>query len=148
MMKSRMLIFVLWVATVSAVHAQDKSVYIEGLDMMRYSVEEIRVSPGSTLEITLKTVSSIPKSQMAHNWVLLKQDTDVAAFVKSSEQYEDNGYLDPELSGQVIASTDMLGGGEEDTIVFTVPEKKGTYVYVCTFPNHYVAGMKGKLIVE
>nr|WP_278022779.1 plastocyanin/azurin family copper-binding protein [Flavobacterium ginsengisoli] len=39
-----------------------------------------------------------------------------------------------------------MGGGEEDTIEFTI-DKKGSYPFICSFPGH-VAMMKGVLIVE
>ncbi|WP_256377550.1 plastocyanin/azurin family copper-binding protein [Pedobacter sp. L105] len=43
-------------------------------------------------------------------------------------------------------TTKLIGGGESDTIMFTINEK-GTYDYVCSFPGHS-ALMKGKLIIE
>lgn len=127
---------------------QPRSVYIEGYDHLRYSVEEITVSPGAAIELTLKSVSDIPKSQMAHNWVLLKKETDVEAFVNQSIQHKENMYLDPGLTGHILAHTGMLGGGEQETITFNAPAEPGKYTYVCTFPGHYVAGMKGVLIVQ
>ncbi len=127
---------------------QEKEVYLEGYDRLRYSIERIVVSPGTRVELTFKTVSSLPKSQMAHNWVLLKGEADVEEFVHSSEQHEKNEYVDPERTGDIIAATGMLGGGEQETITFTAPLEKGEYSYVCTFPAHYAAGMKGILVVE
>jgi len=29
-----------------------------------------------------------------------------------------------------------------------VPAAPGSYPYVCTFPGHFVAGMKGNLVVK
>lgn len=128
--------------------AQDKSVYIEGYDQLRYSVEEISVNAGATVEITLKTVSTLPKSQMAHNWVLLKKNSNVEKFVNQSVEHKANDYIDPELTDQIIAYTGMLGGGAQESITFTAPQTPGDYIYVCTFPGHYMAGMKGRLIVK
>ncbi|WP_339736396.1 plastocyanin/azurin family copper-binding protein [uncultured Sunxiuqinia sp.] len=129
-------------------YSQPREVKIEGHDHLRYTVETIKTKPGETLKITLKTVSAVDKSQMAHNWVLLKRGTDALNFVTQGLQHQDNDFIDPELEGQIIAKTDMLGDGEVDSITFTVPEKKGEYQYVCTFRAHFQAGMKGKLIVE
>ncbi len=134
--------------TVTAVNAQPKVINIEGHDQLRFSVETIKAHPGQKLTIHMKTVTKMDKSQMAHNWVLLKQGTDALDFVTKGLQHPDNEYIDPALSDKIIAKTDMLGGGEEDSVTFTVPEKKGEYQYVCTFRAHYQAGMKGKLIVE
>lgn len=127
---------------------QTRSIYLEGYDHMRYSKDKITVSPGTAIELTFKTVSDIPKSQMAHNWVLLKKDTDVEVFVNLSVQSEENEYLAPGLSEKIIAHTAMLGGGEQETISFQAPSEPGRYTYVCTFPGHYIAGMKGTLIVQ
>ncbi len=65
----------------SAAYSQAREIYIEGHDQMRYTVETIKAKPGETLKITLKTESALDKSQMAHNWVLLKQGTDALNFV-------------------------------------------------------------------
>ena len=125
-----------------------REVYIEGLNKLRYSVETIHAKPGEKLTIRLKTISEMDKSQMAHNWVLLKQGTDALDFVTKGLQHPDNDFIDPQLTDKIIAKTKMVGGGEEDSVTFTVPQKKGEYEYVCTFRAHFQAGMKGKLIVE
>jgi plastocyanin len=31
---------------------------------------------------------------------------------------------------------------------FGAPAKPGSYTYLCTFPGHFVAGMKGVLVVK
>ena len=46
----------------------------------------------------------------------------------------------------IIAHTDLIGGGESATVEFTVTEA-GTYDFLCSFPGHS-AIMKGKLIAE
>lgn len=140
------LILLLTLLSVS-VQAQ-REIKIEGHDNLRFTVETIKASPGEKLKITLKTVSKLDKSQMAHNWVLLEKGTDGMNFVTKGLQHADNDYMDPSLENKVLAATKMLGGGETDSIVFTVPGEKGKYEYVCTFKAHYQAGMKGYLIVE
>lgn len=125
-----------------------REIKIEGHDNLRFTVETIKASPGEQLKITLTTVSNMHKSQMAHNWVLLKQGTDALNFVTKGLQHEENDFIDPGLEDKIIVHTDMLGDGETDSIVFNAPEKKGSYEYICTFRAHYQAGMKGHLIVE
>jgi azurin len=53
----------------------------------------------------------------------------------------------PEDADKVIAATKMLGPGETDTVSFTAPAA-GTYDYICTFPGHAMAGMRGVLTVK
>lgn len=146
--KSLILQLLVLILTSQVTYSQPREIYIEGHDQLRYTVETIKAKPGATLKITLKTVSSMDKSQMSHNWVLLKQGTDPLNFVTKGLQHQDNDYIDPALTAKIIAKTDMLGNGEVDSVTFTVPEKKGEYQYVCTFRAHFQAGMKGKLIVE
>lgn len=141
-----LILFVLSICSIST--GQERRLYIEGYDRLRYSIEEIRVSPGIRIELTFKTVSELPESQMVHNWLLLKKDVDLQEFVARSVRHEENEYIDPELTGKIVATTSMLGGGEQETIRFTAPQDRGEYPYVCTFPGHYAAGMKGTLIVE
>lgn len=83
---------------------------------------------------------------MGHNWVLLKEGVDLAAFGQKSATAMDNDYIPASEEGSIIAHTKMLGGGESDTIEFTAPAK-GSYEYLCSFPGHY-ALMRGVLIVE
>lgn len=140
------LLLVLLTATIT--YGQPKEVKIVGKDQMRYSIEKIEAKAGEKFKITLTTKSAMDKSQMAHNWVLLKQGTDALNFVTKGLKHPNNEYIDPSLKDRIIAKTKMLGNGETDSIVFTVPEKKGKYQYVCTFRAHFQAGMKGVLIVN
>lgn len=125
-----------------------REIKIEGHNDLRFTVETIKASPGEKLKITMTAVTDMDKSMMAHNWVLLKQGTDALDFVTKGLEYPTNDFIDPSLKDKIIALTRMLGGGETGSVVFTVPVKKGTYEYICTFRAHYQAGMKGHLIVQ
>lgn len=132
----------------NGVNDQVRTIEIEGNDNLRYSVEEITAEPGEQLRIEFTTVSDMPPQAMQHNIAILNADADVDAFANASMMARDNGYIDPEMEDQLLANTEMIGGGETSSIEFTVPEEPGEYVYICTFPGHYLAGMKGVLIVE
>ncbi|MFO7845803.1 MAG: plastocyanin/azurin family copper-binding protein [Balneolaceae bacterium] len=121
---------------------------IKGTDNLKFDIELVEASPGETIRMTLDVVSSMPKSAMGHNIAILDKDADVDTFVTESMSAKDNEYIAPDMENQVVAFTKMLGGGETDVIEFTVPEEPGDYVYVCTFPGHYFAGMKGILRVK
>ncbi len=141
------LVVLLWLLS-SGLNAQTKTIYMEGHDNMKFTVEKITAKPGSEIELTLKTVSSQPAESMGHNFVLLKKDTDVNTFITMGQREKDNEYIHPSMENQILAATGMLAGGEKETITFTAPEEKGSYTYVCTFPAHYFSGMKGVLVVE
>lgn len=113
-----------------------------------YELLEITASPGEELRITLEVRSQIPATAMSHNFAVLDQSTDVGQFINQSAAAPDNGYIAVAFEDNIIVSTRMIGGGESDTIQFTVPEEPGEYEFVCSFPGHYGAGMRGVLIVE
>lgn len=52
------------------------------------------------------------------------------------------------MSDQVLFHTEMVGGGETTEVTFTAPDEPGEYEYLCSFPGHYAAGMKGFLVVK
>jgi azurin len=111
-------------------------------------LEAIEAAPGEEIRIRLTTVSNLPATAMSHNFALLDLGTDPDAFVSASITARENDYISPDFEDQVIAHTAMIGGGETDTITFTVPEETGEYDYVCSFPGHFQGGMYGKLIVQ
>ena len=119
---------------------------IEGNDQMQFNVKELRAEAGKPITLTLKHVGKIPKEAMGHNLVILQEGTDEAAFALKASTAKDTDYIPASEKASIIAHTKLLGGGEEDTIEFTI-DKKGTYNFLCTFPGH-VAMMKGVLIVE
>lgn len=129
--------------------AQDaKVIEIKALNSMRFDKTAITVKPGQKVTIRLTTVSDFPATAMAHNFVLLKQTADVKALVQASVKYPNHDYIAPEFEDQIIAHTAMAAGGETVEITFTAPERPSQYMFICTFPGHFLAGMKGTLIVE
>lgn len=120
-------------------------VHIEGNDQMQFNKKEITVQAGQTIKLTLEHVGQLPETVMGHNFVLLKEGTDVTAFAQKAAQAADNEYI-PEGTNNVIANTEIIGGGESTTIEFQAPGP-GTYTFICSFPGHYVM-MQGEFIVE
>jgi azurin len=85
---------------------------------------------------------------MAHNFVLLVLGTDAAEFNKASMMAAATEYVPQDQKAKVVASTKLAGPGETVEVTFKVPAKAGTYDYMCTFPGHFAAGMKGQLVVK
>jgi azurin len=80
--------------------------------------------------------------------VLLNLGTDVDAFLKSAANASATDYVPADQKAKIIGNTKLAGPGETVEVSFKVPAKAGTYTYLCTFPGHYVAGMKGQLVVK
>ncbi|HEX4086219.1 MAG TPA: plastocyanin/azurin family copper-binding protein [Chthoniobacteraceae bacterium] len=141
------LICILLLAIPAALHADDKAVQIKAGDQMKYDVTTIEAAPGQKVTVTLTNAGVIPKAAMAHNFVLLKAGTDVTAFAMAAMTHQAEGYMPPEMADKVIAATKLVGPGESETVTFIAPAA-GTYDYLCTFPGHALAGMRGLLVVK
>lgn len=132
----------------TAAAAEPRIVKLKAVESMAYDIKVIQAKPGEALKVTLTAVGSMPKAEMAHNFILLAKGTNVDAFVMDASMARDNGYIPKAKMASVLASTKLAGGGETVEVVFNAPKEPGEYTYVCTFPAHYVAGMKGKLVVK
>ena len=51
------------------------------------------------------------------------------------------------MADKIVAHTKLLGAKESDEISFTLTEP-GEYTYLCSFPAHYLTGMKGVIVVQ
>lgn len=118
---------------------------IEGNDAMQFNLHELKAKAGKPITLTLKHVGKASIKDMGHNIVILKPGTNLNEFASRAANDVNDNYI-PKNDPSIIAHTKLLGGGEQDTITFTIDDK-GTYDFLCTFPAHS-ATMKGKLIVE
>jgi azurin len=125
-----------------------RTIELTGGDDMKYSVTKIDAKPGETLRIVLKSTGTIPKIAMAHNFVLLMLGADAAEFNKASMTAAATEYVPQDQKAKIVASSKLAGPGETVEVTFKVPAKAGTYDYMCTFPGHFAAGMKGQLVVK
>ena len=123
-------------------------VEIVGTDDMKYSVTSITAKPGEQILIRLTAKGAMPKVAMAHNVVVLQLKTDVDAFVKAGMTARATDYIAPADKAKVIAATKLVDNGEKAEVTFKAPTAPGSYPFVCTFPGHFAAGMKGTLLVK
>jgi azurin len=135
-------------AAAQAADAGPRVVKLKGNDAMQYDVKTINAKPGEKLKVTLSTTSAMAKEMMAHNFVLLAKDAPVDQFVMEAMMARDKGYVPDSGKKWILASTGLAGNGETVEVTFDAPKEAGEYLYICTFPGHYAAGMKGKLIVK
>lgn len=109
---------------------------IEANDQMQFNKEELKVTEGQAVTLTLKHTGKMAKEAMGHNWVLLKSGTDIAVFGTAATTAPDNDYIPADKASQVIANTKVVGGGEEASVTFKAP-KAGYYKFICSFPGHW-----------
>lgn len=132
----------------AAAQAGARTIEIVGSDDMKYNTVAIAAKPGEQIRIRLTAKGAMPKIAMAHNVVVLKLGTDAAAFVNAGITSRATDYIAPANKASVIAATPLAGNGETVEITFKVPTAPGAYPFVCTFPGHFAAGMKGTLTVK
>lgn len=125
-----------------------RTVVIKAGDDMKFSVTEIKARRGEPLRIVLTSRGTMPKAAMAHNVVVLAKGTDPAAFVNASAMAREANFVAPSFKARVLAATALAGNGETVEVTFTVPRVPGRYDFVCSFPGHFLAGMRGVLVVS
>ena len=123
-------------------------VEMTGNDRMKYNLETFSVPTGGLVKLNFRNVGKMPKAVMGHNVVFLKADVDSGEFATAAAAARDNGYIPVQFEDQILAHTNLLGSGESDTIEFTAPNKSGDYEFLCSFPAHLFAGMRGVMTVE
>lgn len=123
-------------------------VQMTGNDRMKYNLEAFTVPAGGKVKLVLSNQGKMPKAAMGHNVVFLSADADEGKFATAAAAARDNDYIPADLEDQMLAHTKLLGPGESDTIEFTAPEEPGEYVFLCSFPAHMYAGMRGVMTVE
>ena len=106
------------------------------------------VSAGQEVKLTLTNLGTMPKVAMGHNFVLLKKGADSKAFSDAAIMAVATDYVPAALADQVIAHTKLLGPKQSDEITFKAPTEPGEYPFLCTFPAHFLSGMKGVLVVK
>ena len=119
-----------------------------GNDRMKFNLEAFSVPAGSLVKLNFRNVGKMPKAAMGHNVVFLKAGVDSGAFATAAAAARDSEYIPAQLVDQILAYTKLLGPGENDTIEFTAPALYGDYEFLCSFPAHLFAGMRGVMTVE
>lgn len=135
------------VAEKKAPAAAARLIEITANDAMKFSITSIEAKVGEELKIVLTNAGTLPKEAMGHNLVVLKPGTDVAAFAAAAMTARDKEYIPEALKGQVVAHTALLGPRKSDEITFKVTAA-GEYPFICSFPAHSSAGMKGVITVK
>ena len=136
-------------AAPAAASAKGRVVEIEvAAGAMKFSVPTIQAKPGEDLVVRLKVLGTMPKGTMDHNFVLLKEGANAATFANDAMMAGATGYIPAARKGDVLAMSPLGSGGQTVEAAFKAPTKAGTYTFICTFPGHFAAGMRGTLVVK
>jgi azurin len=111
-------------------------------DELAFDKSSLNAPAGAIIELTFNNRSN----HHQHNWVLVNGDENAAMAVYEAAVAAGvkNDWLPP-AGPPIIVHTPLVGSGKSTTITFQAPTQAGDYIYLCTFPGHYLAGMKGIL---
>jgi azurin len=124
-----------------------RTIELVGTEDMKFSVTSITAKPGEQVHVRLTAKGAMPKIAMAHNFVLLKKGVDPVAFATAAMNARATDFVPPEKKADIIANTTLAAAGETVEVTFKAPAA-GTYTFICSFPGHFQAGMKGTLTVK
>lgn len=117
-------------------------------DSMKFNLTRFEVAAGQEVKITLTNLGTMPKAAMGHNLIILKKGTDVKAYADAAVMAAATDYVPAAKADQVIAHTKLLGPKQSEEITFKAPAEAGEYPFLCSFPAHFLTGMKGVMVVK
>ncbi len=135
-------------ATAKPAAGAARTIELTGGDDMKFNTADITAKRGETIRIQLKNVGTLPKMAMAHNVVVLTPTAKVVEFATAAAMARDTEFVPAAMKADVVASTALAGPGETVEVTFKVPAAAGSYPFICSFPGHFTAGMKGTLAVK
>jgi len=115
-------------------------------DKMQFNLKSISANEGDFIVINLENIGKMSIETMGHNFILLKQNVDVAKFATKAMSAKKTEYIPMDELDNIIVYSKLIGPGEKTLIEFEAPEK-GVYTFLCSFPGHYIS-MQGKLVVN
>ena len=121
---------------------------ISGNDAMQFDQQSMTVpSSCESVTVTLEHTGQLASNIMGHNWVLVETANLQTVGNAGMAAGLDNNYL-PADDPRILAATKVVGGGESDSVTFSLAGLKGKDLsFFCSFPGH-VALMKGKFTIE
>lgn len=114
---------------------------------MRFSQTRIEVVAGEAFALVFENTGRMSKEHMGHNLLILKREAHVRDYVNAAVGAKAEDYMPAALSDQVWATTRLLGPAERERLDLVAPEEPGEKVFLCSFPAHFAAGMKGVLVI-
>jgi azurin len=113
-------------------------------DQLTFDQANLAAPAGAPIELTFNNRSN----HHQHNWVLVNggDEAAMAVYEAALSAGIKNDWLPPD-SPHVIVHTPLIESGKSTMITFQAPTQAGDYRYLCTFPGHYLAGMKGTLTI-
>ncbi|HYV93046.1 MAG TPA: plastocyanin/azurin family copper-binding protein [Chitinophagales bacterium] len=113
------------------------------MDVMTFSMQEIRVKAGTTVKLHFTNTAKDPA--LKHNFFIVKTGTMEQVATEGLAAGPDKNYI-PDDKANILYSSKVLEPGQSEDLMFPAPPI-GEYQFVCTYPGHWQK-MNGKFIVE
>ena len=101
---------------------------------------EFTVKAGESIRLVMDNTATI---EAKHNIVVLNDASKITEV--GTQALTEADYIPDNPA--IIAATPMADAGAQSEVTFTAPSTPGEYVFICTYPGHYMM-MKGKMIVQ
>ncbi len=108
---------------------------IEMRDALAFEPGSLSAEPGENITLRLVNGGVLP-----HTFTLFAE-------ANAQVPVDDNAALMDFYGRSATLVDTFLEGGEEVTVIFTVPVAEGVYTFVCIVPGHSVGGMHGLMFV-
>lgn len=116
-------------------------------DLLAFDKTALDATAGTVYTVNLKNNSVA----VQHNWVLVESNGVDAAVAAASaamaKARNPAGAVPPGDTKGLLVAMPIVNAGDLGTVTFKAPAA-GSYIYLCTFPGHYAAGMAGQLTVK
>jgi len=90
----------------------------------------------------------MPKEAMGRNLVILKKGSDVTAFATAATTAKATEYIPEALKDQVWLIPSFSGPANRLNSPSKFPPRPVIYPFLCSFPAHFMVGMKGVISVK
>ena len=114
-------------------------------NLLQFSPKEIRVQAGQPVRLLFEN-----PDLMQHNLVLVEAGAEEEVGLLADQMAARPEGLAKQFvpaSAKVLQATPLVNPNGRAELVFTAPQKPGSYPYLCTFPGHWRV-MRGVLVVE
>ncbi len=115
-------------------------------EQILYDLKWFVVEAGKPVQIVLNNPDTMPHNVVIGQPGSVKEIGNAGASVMPTADPNLKAYV-PD-SPLVIAATRLVNGGETERLNFTAPQKPGEYVYLCSFPGHWLRMYGVMLVVD
>ncbi len=115
-------------------------------EQMVFDLKWFAVEAGKQVQIVLENPDAMQHNLLVGQPGSVREIGNAAATMPLPTDPEAKPYV-PD-SPLVLQATKLLSGGETTRLTFTAPGKPGEYVYLCTFPGHWIRMYGVMLVVE